>query len=230
MATIWWIAVGLGAGWVTSRLMLYTGDRRVPGAVVGMVGAFLGGTAMRLLDRGAEGEGVTSLVAALAGAIGLTFAVCAVASERAGGRAARPARDTNADGRADVLTYDGARDVLVEQLLADATAHDAERYDEVGRRFDAVERQFPRGAAPEFARLRVALTFWDAWIDARNVDWQSSDGIRKADWPVLARGVASDLAGDHEISNSSLRGRFDAAAGHSLGGGAQMPAVRIAKR
>ena len=110
-----------------------------------------------------------------------------------------------------MLSYKEARDELVEQLLADAAAHDAEHYGEVGRRFDAVERRFPRGSAPALARLRVALTFWDAWIDARNLGWQSSDGIRKAEWPVLARGVASDLVGDYDISNSTLRGRFDAA-------------------
>ena len=216
MDTIWGIVVGLGAGWVTSRLMLYGRDRRVPGAVVGVIGAMLGGTAMRLLAPGA-GESITSIVAALAGAVWLTFAVSAFTSGSVGRSAAVPAPDINAsadaipDASAEMLTYDEARDVLVEQLLSDAAAQDEERYDQVGRRFDAVERRFPRGPAPELAKLRVALTFWDAWIDARNLGWQSSDGIRKAEWPVLARGVASDLAGDQDISNSTLRGRFDAA-------------------
>ena len=125
MDTIWWIAVGLGAGWVTSRLMLYGSDRRVPGAVVGMVGAFLGGAASRVLTAGVQGEGVTTIVAALAGAIGLTFAVSVFTSGRDAGRAVPVVPGVEREGRADVLTYDAARDTPVEQLLADAVAHDA---------------------------------------------------------------------------------------------------------
>jgi uncharacterized membrane protein YeaQ/YmgE (transglycosylase-associated protein family) len=227
--TLGWIVVGLGAGALVSRLMLYTGDRRIPGAVLGMVGAFLGATGVRLLAPGAAGDAVTSLVAALAGAIGLTFAVSVVTSGRGRTRAAEAARDAQPEERADMLTYDETRDALVEQLLADATAHDAKRYDEVGRRFDALERKFPRGPAPELAKLRIALTFWDGWIDARNLGWQSSGGIRKAEWPGLARGVASDLAEDREISDLTVRGRFDGA-GRSLDGRAQTLAARLAAR
>ena len=46
-----------------------------------------------------------------------------------------------------MLTYTAARDTLVEQLRADAAAHAAERYDEIGRRFDRLEHQFPTGTA-----------------------------------------------------------------------------------
>src|SRR5688500_1249774 len=60
-----------------------------------------------------------------------------------------------------MMTYQEARDAIVTQLRLDATAHDAEQYDAVGRRFDALEHRFPRGTAPELGRLHIALTFWD---------------------------------------------------------------------
>ena len=94
MDTIGWIVAGLAAGWVTGKLMLNAVDRLAPGAVVGMVGAFLGGTATRLLDHGAQAGRVTPLVAALGGAIGLTFVLSVFAFGRATTSAA-PA-ETNA--------------------------------------------------------------------------------------------------------------------------------------
>lgn len=113
-----------------------------------------------------------------------------------------------------MLRYASARDAIVEQLRRDALLHEAERYDEIGRRFDAVEHAFPSGSAPELIKLRVALTFWDAWIDARNLGWPSS-GIEKASWPLLARAIAEDLGADREISDPAMRARFDFAGSSS---------------
>ena len=116
---------------------------------------------------------------------------------------------------------------LGQHLLEDATAHEAGRVDAVGRRFDAMERALPRGAAPELTTLRIALTFWDAWIDARNAGWPSSVDIPRADWPRLARLIASDLAGDRPITNPRVLERFDVAANPSLGGRVQTLAARL---
>jgi hypothetical protein len=127
-------------------------------------------------------------------------------------------------------TYAAARDTLVEQLLGDAAAHGAGRYDELGRRFDRVEREFPRGSAPELTRLHIALTFWDGWIDARNHGWQSSESIAKVEWPPLARGVAADLALDREITDARVRARFDSSAHHSLGDRVQTLSARLRAR
>lgn len=104
------------------------------------------------------------------------------------------------------------RDALIAQLLGDAAAHDAERYDSIGRRFDSLEHAFPRGAAPELTSLRIALTFWDAWIDARNLGWQMTTGIQLSEWPLIARIIADDLASDREITDPRVRLRFDAVA------------------
>jgi hypothetical protein len=129
-----------------------------------------------------------------------------------------------------MLTYDQARDALINALLEDAAAHEAERYDEIGRRFDNLEHRFPTGAGPELAKLRIALTFWDGWIDARNLGWQTTRGIQQSSWSKLARLVAADLAADREITDVQVRGRFDAAAKGSLGDRVQSLAMRLRER
>ena len=130
-------------------------------------------------------------------------------------------------GVAGVRTYLAARDALVAHLLEDAAAHEAGRVDAVGRRFDAVERNLPRGNAPELTRLRIALTFWDGWIDARNAGWPSSIDIARLEWPALARNIASDLASDRDIRDARVLARFDVGANPSLGGRVQTLAARL---
>ena len=105
-------------------------------------------------------------------------------------------------------SYAASRDELVTQLRHDATAHEAGAYDEVGRRFDAVERHLPHGTSPELGRLHLALTFWDGWVDARNHGWPRGP-IALEQWPALARRVADDLAADREISDATVLARFD---------------------
>ena len=128
-----------------------------------------------------------------------------------------------------MLTYTAARDTLVEQLRADARAHAAERYDEIGRRFDRLEHQFPTGTAPELGRLHIALTFWDGWIDARNNGWQRG-AIAREDWPALAEHVAADLASDREISSPLVLACFDVVANPKLNERVQTLAARLRGR
>jgi uncharacterized membrane protein YeaQ/YmgE (transglycosylase-associated protein family) len=218
-----WIAIGSVVGWTTSRLMLAREDEALRGTAAGMLGATLGGLGMRLLDSsGPTGNPLTTAVAALAGSLWFTWVICVITSGRerddtrigANLRAAQSHIRARLQGAREMSTYAGARNALVEQLLRDAMAHDAERYNELGRRFDAVEREVPRGVAPELARLRIALTFWDAWIEARNEGWQPDAGIAKAEWPLLARSVAADLEGDRDVTNARIVTRFDAAAAY----------------
>ena len=115
-----------------------------------------------------------------------------------------------------MLTTTAARDLLVEYLLTDATAHDAGRFDEIGRRFDSFEHRFPLGDEPPIGELHIALTFWDAWIDARNHGWQTTAGIQPAEWPELARAIASDLRENRPIQSARVRAQFDTRAHGSL--------------
>ena len=126
-------------------------------------------------------------------------------------------------------SYATARDTLVEQLRRDAAAHRSERYDEIGRRFDRLEHEFPRGDAPELAKLHIALAFWDGWIDARNNGWPRGP-IALGDWPKLAEDVAADLAADREVSPPSVLARFDLVRHPHLNERVQTLAARLRSR
>jgi hypothetical protein len=125
-----------------------------------------------------------------------------------------------------MLTYAAARDALVAALRADAASHEAERYDAIGRRFDAIEHRFPTGTAPELGRLHIAFAFWDGWIDARNNGWPKGP-IAFGDWPGLARQVAIDLEADREISAETVLARFDLVAHPQLNERVQTLAARL---
>jgi len=128
------------------------------------------------------------------------------------------------------MTNEAAREAIAEHLLSDALAHEGKRFDEIGRRFDALERVFPRGGEPEQITLRIALTFWDGWIDARNRGWQQTRGIQPDEWPVLARSIAADLKANREITDQRVRTRFDAGAAASGGELVQGVAARLRDR
>jgi uncharacterized membrane protein YeaQ/YmgE (transglycosylase-associated protein family) len=235
-----WLAIGAAAGWVISRLMIGAADDALRGTAAGMVGGILGGLGMRLLESpGLTANALDTSVAALAGSLWLTWITCVVTSgrERAPGprpprvrfdvRGATPHDTPRVDAARPTLTYAAARDRLVDQLLRDAMAHEAERYGEVGRSFESVERALPRGTAPELGRLRVAITFWDGWIEARNRDWRPDRGIGKGEWPVLARIVAADLEGDRDATDTRVVTRFDVGRYPSLGDRVQTLAARM---
>ena len=122
------------------------------------------------------------------------------------------------DKETDMVTYGTARNSIVAELLKDAAAHEAGRFDAIGRRFDGIERDLPRGTAPALTKLRVALAFWDGWIDARNRGWQADVDFQKGEWPMLARRIASDLAADRDIVDARVGARFDASSGGLLDG------------
>jgi hypothetical protein len=100
------------------------------------------------------------------------------------------------------------RDSIVGGLLIDAAAHEAGRFDEIGRRFDRIDGDLRQSGA--LARLRTAIAFWGGWIDARNRGWQPDASIPKEEWPMLARRIASDLAQDQEITDNRVGARFGA--------------------
>jgi hypothetical protein len=125
--------------------------------------------------------------------------------------------------------YLASRDALIAELRRDAAAHRAGAYDEVGRRFDAVERHFPHGTAPELGRLHIALTFWDAWVDARNHGWPRGP-VGEADWPVLAERVADDLSADLDITDATILARFDLVRNPGLNERVQTLAARLRSR
>lgn len=125
-----------------------------------------------------------------------------------------------------MMTYTQARDTLIKDLREDAAAHDAGNFDAVGRRFDSVEHQFPRGTDPELDRLHIALTFWDGWVHARNHGWPPGP-IGMNEWPELARAVASDLEADRNPTSAVVLKNFDLVANPKLNERVQILAERL---
>jgi hypothetical protein len=107
-----------------------------------------------------------------------------------------------------MVKYGITRDSIVSGLLIDAAAHEAGRFDEIGRRFDRIDGELRQNGA--LARLQTALAFWGGWIDARNRGWQPDPNMPKGEWPMLARRIASELAQDQEISDPRIGARFGA--------------------
>ena len=137
----------------------------------------------------------------------------------------RRARPAGSEGT--VKSYAASLARLIEYLLADAAAHERERYDEVGRRFDATERDLPRGDAAELTKLRIALTFWDSWIDARNRGWPTGDAVAKAEWPQLARIIAEDLSAGRDIAHALVCEHFDSSSPSASSNRVRILAARL---
>ena len=236
LGVIAWLVIGSAAGWVISRLMVGADDDALRGTAAGMIGGLLGGLAMRLVDGSPEmgATQLSTLVGVLAGSICLTWVTRVATSRRDRNMpvAPPPVRFVSGDAsarhrEASPLSYPAARDQVIDQLLRDAMAHDAERYDDVGKYFDSVGREVPSGVEPGLVRLRIAMAFWGEWIDARDRGWRPRGGIAKGDWPLLARTVAADLAGDRDVTDARLVPRFDVGGSASLGNRVQSIVARM---
>jgi uncharacterized membrane protein YeaQ/YmgE (transglycosylase-associated protein family) len=92
-----WIAVGLGAGWVVSKLMLSSGRRLILGTAAGAIGAVVGGLGMRVLDVAPRGDSLSAALAGLAGALWLAGIACVATF----GRRPRGGNDARRGGAAD---------------------------------------------------------------------------------------------------------------------------------
>ena len=73
MFILWWIIVGLIAGFLTGKIMSGGGYGPVMDIVVGIVGAILGGFIMRSLGFAGQGGLVYSIFVAVIGAVILTL-------------------------------------------------------------------------------------------------------------------------------------------------------------
>jgi len=75
MAILWWIIVGLVAGWATGKIMGGAGYGFILDIVVGIVGAVIGGFVMTRLGLAASGGMVYTVIVAIFDAIILTLIV-----------------------------------------------------------------------------------------------------------------------------------------------------------
>jgi uncharacterized membrane protein YeaQ/YmgE (transglycosylase-associated protein family) len=77
MYLIWFLLVGLIAGWLAGKLTRGSGFGVVGDIVIGVIGAFVGGFLFRLLGLGASGL-IGSIVVATVGAVVLVLVVRAI--------------------------------------------------------------------------------------------------------------------------------------------------------
>lgn len=106
------------------------------------------------------------------------------------------------------LTYDQIRERVASALEDAAEAHDAGRYRELSDFHDEVDIPETRGDGDHFAKLGIALNFFDGWVDASNHDWLYYETISQEDWPRFGRIIATALRSDREIPTPIVLERF----------------------
>jgi uncharacterized membrane protein YeaQ/YmgE (transglycosylase-associated protein family) len=80
---IWWIIVGLIAGWATGRIMKGSGYGPLMDIVLGIIGAVIGGWIMTALGFAAAGGLIWSIIVAIIGAVILVWIVRLITGNRA---------------------------------------------------------------------------------------------------------------------------------------------------
>jgi len=75
MHILWWIIVGLIAGWATGKIMKGAGYGVFMDIIIGIVGAIIGGSIMRTLGFSGQGGLIYTIVIAILGAVLLTAVV-----------------------------------------------------------------------------------------------------------------------------------------------------------
>lgn len=83
MYLIWWIIVGLIAGFITGKLMKGSGYGVLGDIIVGCIGAIVGGFIMRALGFAGSGGLIYTVLVAVAGAVILTWILRLISGKRA---------------------------------------------------------------------------------------------------------------------------------------------------
>ncbi len=83
MFIIWWIIVGLIAGFLTGKLMKGSGFGAVGDIIVGIVGAIIGGFLMQHLGYAGSGGLIYTVIVAVIGAVILTLLLRLITGNRA---------------------------------------------------------------------------------------------------------------------------------------------------
>ena len=215
------VLIGLAGGTTVGALMPETqppsmsrsGRRRVRAMLAGLVGAVAAGYGLVLFDPSLRTDGLTTALAGLAGALWLAGIVEVYSSRRRRGEDGER-RTAEREGSPSALhtpAYDATRQALVGALLEDATAHEAGRYEEIGRELPGIRHAVSRQDLSWTSRLQLALRFWHGWTKARDERWTGSQGVKSVvleDWPRFARVIASDLALDRDTTDPAILERF----------------------
>ncbi len=72
---LWWIIVGLIAGWATGKIMKGGGYGTAMDIVIGIAGALIGGFIMRFLGGSGQGGMIYTILVAILGGVILTWLI-----------------------------------------------------------------------------------------------------------------------------------------------------------
>ena len=75
LGLIWWVIVGLIAGWITGKIMKSSGYGAWMDIILGIVGAIIGGFLMRLVGFEGSGGMIYTIIIAIICAVILTWVV-----------------------------------------------------------------------------------------------------------------------------------------------------------
>jgi len=75
MEFIYFLLIGLVAGWLAGQLMKGSGFGALGNMIVGVIGAIFGGWLFRAMGIGPDGSLLGALITATVGAIGLLFGI-----------------------------------------------------------------------------------------------------------------------------------------------------------
>lgn len=73
VSLLWWIIVGLIAGWATGKIMGSGGHGFLMDILIGIAGAIVGGWIMRAVGFAGRGGMIYTILVAIGGAVILTF-------------------------------------------------------------------------------------------------------------------------------------------------------------
>ena len=93
-ALIWWVIVGLVAGWATGKIMGGTGRGFLMDIVIGVAGALVGGWIMRAVGFAGRGGMIYTILVAIGGAVLLTFLYRLVTGSGTSGKGGRGSGET----------------------------------------------------------------------------------------------------------------------------------------
>jgi len=87
MHLLWWIIVGLIAGWITGKIMRGEGYGALADIALGIIGGVVGGWIMRAFGFSAQGGTIYTIIVAVLGAVILTaiFRLITGGGRRTGG-------------------------------------------------------------------------------------------------------------------------------------------------
>jgi len=82
MFILWWIIVGLIAGFITGKIMKGSGFGTLMDIVIGIVGAVIGGFIMRAVGFAGEGGLIYTVLVAVLGAVILTWLIRLITNKK----------------------------------------------------------------------------------------------------------------------------------------------------